>query len=265
MTKTYENLCGNAFLIHGTDPDPVEITNPVSTSPVLLVCDHAGQDVPQKLGTLGLSAAQLGLHIGYDIGAEIVARDLANRFGCTLVAQRYSRLVIDCNRPPGSAQSIPEVSDGVVIPGNINLSVADRGHREKCIFEPFARQCEMEIQREHHRAAFAIHSFTPQMGGKARPWDIGFLFRDACSRGDRLVSLCQALWPDLTVGKNQPYQIEDATDWFIPACAEARGIPHCLIEIRNDHLLNAEGCADWAARLYQLLSSFMEHTDATYP
>lgn len=264
LTNAQADTVGDILLTNGIDPDPVRVTNPHATAPLLLVCDHAGREIPEKLGSLGLSSTELGLHIAYDIGAETVANGLADRFGCTLIAQRYSRLVIDCNRPPGTAQSIPEISDGVMVPGNANLLPADRVLRERAIFAPFARQCEMEMQRSNHRFAFAIHSFTPRLGGNSRPWDIGFLYRHPCSQGDRLVALCQELWPDLKIGKNQPYQIEDATDWFIPVCAETRGIPHCLIEVRNDHLLTTAGCELWVERLYRLLSTFMEQANATH-
>ncbi|MGC1486594.1 MAG: N-formylglutamate amidohydrolase [Albidovulum sp.] len=264
MARSQVEGFADALLQKGVDPEPVQVTHPDAAAPLLLICEHAGRAIPEKLGTLGLSATAFDLHIAYDIGAKTVATSLAERFGCTLVAQRYSRLVIDCNRPAGSPQSIPQVSDEVMIPGNTNLSAAERALREKAIFAPFAERCEMETQRANHRFAFAIHSFTPRMGGKSRPWDIGFLYRAPCSRGDRLVALCRDLWPGLTIGENQPYQIEDATDWFIPACAEPRKIPHCLIEVRNDHLLTAEGCALWVERLYQLLSIFMEQTDATH-
>ena len=77
-----------------------------------------------------------------------------------------------------------------------------------------------------------------------------------------MVRLAKHLWPNLTIGENQPYMIEDATDWFIPVCAEPRALPHSLIEIRNDRLLDDRGCHDWAERLFNLLCTFMEdHND----
>jgi predicted N-formylglutamate amidohydrolase len=38
------------------------------------------------------------------------------------------------------------------------------------------------------------------------------------------------------LGINEPYEIEDASDYTIPVHAEPRGLPHVLIEVRNDHL-----------------------------
>ncbi|MGI9507791.1 MAG: N-formylglutamate amidohydrolase [Geminicoccaceae bacterium] len=253
------------LLVAHLDPPPVEEIRPSTPSPLLLICEHAGQAIPDRLGALGLSKDQCGLHIAYDIGAEKVARALAQSLGSALIMQRYSRLVIDCNRPPGSAQSIPVVSDEITIPGNADLSEGERREREMSIFEPYAERCQSRIGSSDVRFAFSIHSFTPEMSGEPRPWDLALLYRSPASQGDRLSTLARAMWPALHIGCNQPYQIEDETDWFIPVCAEPRGIPHCLIEIRNDHLLTDAGCLDWADRLHRLLSAFVEATDETDP
>ena len=105
-------------LLGADDPLPVTVLNPGARSPLLLVCDHASQTVPAALGGLGLPAAELARHIGWDIGAALVTAHLAERFDAAAVLSGYSRLVIDCNRAPGDAGSIPAVSDGTVIPGS---------------------------------------------------------------------------------------------------------------------------------------------------
>jgi len=74
-------------------------------SSFFLTCDHAGALVPRKLHSLGVSTEDLRRHIAWDIGAAAVAVKLAARLAAFLILQTYSRLVIDCNRPPGSAES----------------------------------------------------------------------------------------------------------------------------------------------------------------
>ncbi len=248
------------------DPFPVTVVNENARSPLLLVCEHAGQRIPQSLGTMGLNAEQRAMHIAYDIGAEKVARALAARFDCRLVLQRYSRLTIDCNRQPGLPNSIPEISDAIIIPANQNLTPAQKKQREVEIFRPFADRCQAEMARPEITLAFSIHSFTRQMAdGVSRPWDISFLYRSKHSQGDRIADLCQSQNPDLTVGRNQPYFIDEKTDWFVPVCAEPRQIPHALIEIRNDHIRTDAACNDWADRLFRLFSTLLEHQDAVNP
>ena len=264
MTQQAQNH--SALLTAGKDPQPVTVVNQHSTSPLLLVCEHAGRYIPKSLDNLGLSTEQRAAHIAYDIGAERVALGLAERFGCRLILQNYSRLVIDCNRRLNEPSSIPRISDTTPVPGNKNLGPGDIKQRQDEIFHPFAQRCQAEIARSEITHTFSIHSFTPQMsGGQPRPWDIGFLYRRAHSQGRRLSHLCASRWPGLTVGQNQPYSIDDTTDWFIPVCAEPRKIPHSLIEIRNDHIRTAQSCDEWAGRLVQLMSEFMEQPDAHHP
>ena len=74
------------------------------------------------LGDLGLSDAERQRHIGWDIGIAGVAERMSSALDAHLVAQRYSRLVIDCNRPPEAASSIPVISEATRVPGNEGLS-----------------------------------------------------------------------------------------------------------------------------------------------
>lgn len=245
-------------LLSDDDPAPVDLVRADSSGTVGLVCEHAGQAVPQSLGNLGLSAGEIDLHIGWDIGAEGVARGLSELLNAPLVIQRYSRLVIDCNRPLGAHSSIPEESDRIRILGNLNLSADQRRQREVEIFAPYAKAALSLSEKPGLQALFSIHSYTPNLSGAPRPWDIGFLYRATTSGGERLASLCKALWPELCVGRNEPYRIESDSDWFIPVCAEPTGLAHCLIEIRNDHIASAAGQADWAARLAKLITVFLE-------
>src|SRR5262245_64887950 len=91
---------------------------------VLVLCDHAGNDLPTPYGTLGLPASELGRHIAYDIGAAGVSRRLASRLGVPAVLTRYSRLLIDCNRGLDDPTLIMRLSDGAVVPGNRTLDAA---------------------------------------------------------------------------------------------------------------------------------------------
>lgn len=252
-----ENTLGGALLRSKIDPPATDLINPDADHPILLVCEHAGRHVPQSLNHLGLPSAAFDLHISYDIGAENLSRRLADKLGSTLILQRYSRLVIDCNRPVRVPSSIPEISDEIRVPGNSGLGEAERCQREDEIFAPFAASCMHHIAQPHIGAAFSIHSFTPVLAGQTRPWDIGFLYRSQASRGKELADLCAQTWPDLIVGYNDPYGIADDSDWFIPSCAEPRQIPHCLIEIRNDLISSDDDCAKWADRLHQLFTEFM--------
>lgn len=224
----------------------------------MLVCEHAGTAIPKRLDRLGLPAAELQRHIAYDIGAEGVARQLAEALDAPLFLQRYSRLVIDCNRPFDAADCIPEVSDQTVVPANLRLAERERRQRYIEIHQPFHRELAEFLDR---RAAtgrpttlVAVHSFTPRlMNGPERPWNIGVLSNRDRSFAERFLSSFQAGNPTLTSAHNQPYVVDDRSDYTIPVHGEARGLPHLLLEIRNDLIGEAEGQSKWASLIGEAL------------
>lgn len=246
-----ENLLGPR------DPAPVECVNADSAAPVMLLCEHAGRAIPAKLGDLGVSDKVLNSHRGWDIGAEAVARLLADLLEAPLILQRYSRLVIDCNRPIEAEDSIPPQSFGVQIPGNLNLTAAQRSARQSEIMAPLNAAIEDALALPR-LLAVSIHSFTPDVAGQARPWHAGFLTRSDRDTGRAMMGLIAAHRPDLHMDLNQPYQIDSSSDWFIPHFVEPRGLAHSLVEIRNDLIRDAGGVLEWAQLLANAFTQILE-------
>jgi predicted N-formylglutamate amidohydrolase len=243
-------------LLAADEPPPVTVYNADGGSPLLLVADHAGRTVPHALGRLGVATPDFDRHIAFDIGIASVGRMLADALGATLIQQNYSRLVIDCNRPPGAPTSIPEISELTPIPGNVGLTEADREARAGAIFWPYHRRIEAELERRRQTgeptALIALHSFTPIFKGAARPWHVALLY----NRDRRLAHRLLALFGrerGLVVGDNQPYFVSDTTDYTIPAHGERRGLPHALIEIRQDLIADDGGQRKWAGTLARVL------------
>ena len=260
MNAAVSGPVGEATLLREGDPEPVEICHAQAASPVLLLCEHAGQAVPRALDGLGLTDGAIDQHIGWDIGAEALARAISDRLRCPLILQRYSRLVMDCNRPPGSVGSVPEASDGVRVPGNIGLGPEDHARRRRAIFDPMNDAITAAFDAHPRRAAFAIHSYTRHFQGQDRPWDAGFLVRKDIPTAKGLMAAISAQAPELKLALNQPYQIDDGSDWFIPRHAETRGVRHTLIEVRNDHLRDAAGITRWADLLAHAMRLVLEET-----
>jgi predicted N-formylglutamate amidohydrolase len=247
-------------LLSPTDPNPFEIINKDSTHPLLLVCEHAGQAIPSRLRNLGISNSALDSHIGWDIGAANVTRQMARTLNAPAVLQRYSRLVIDCNRPADAPDAMPEISDGIEIPGNHTMDTGERTTRITEIFEPYQKAVEALLRTPSRRIVLSIHSFTQTMNGQHRPWEIGFLFRKDTETSRRLGQFLQDTLPDVTIGLNEPYQIDDASDWFVPQHGEVKGIPHSLIEIRNDQIDTAQGQSLWAGTLVAVIERYLKET-----
>jgi predicted N-formylglutamate amidohydrolase len=237
-------------LLAADEPPPFEWVNPQGTADAVLVCDHASNRIPRALGRLGLCADDLARHIAWDPGAAEVARGLALRLDAPLVLSNYSRLVIDPNRPLASPESIPERSDGTVIPGNLGLSTEARAERVATLFDAYHQAIAELLAGRTGRPTLllSIHSFTPHLGDEQRPWHAGVAY----GRDGRLTALLvPALRQpgDLLVGENLPYGVDDVHDYTLPTHGEGRGIAHAMIEMRQDGLADAAGIAAWVDRL----------------
>lgn len=254
-------LVSPSTILSASDPAPVSIVNAHSRMPVLLLCEHAGQVIPGCLNNLGLTRQVIDSHRGWDIGALAVARDVAAQLGAPLIIQHYSRLVIDANRPPESAHAVPAVVDGVTIPGNVGITQAQQRQRAKEIFAPLDDTITDIMRDLQPRGCFSIHSFTPVLGGVSRPWHAGFLSRRDTHTAQRLLEAITARQPDLLMAVNEPYQVDDETDWFIPRHAEPSGAAHALIEVRNDLIRTAEGAALWAGLIAEAITDVMQEEE----
>jgi predicted N-formylglutamate amidohydrolase len=236
---------------------PVHQANASGRSPFLFTCDHYGRLIPPSLGDLGLSEDELVRHIAWDIGIAGVAERLAAALDAHLIAQRYSRLVIDCNRPPRVASSIPILSEATTIPGNDGLSREMAEARRRAIFDPYHHAIDAIISQRQERqqptVLVALHSFTPVYAGIKRPWHIGTLYHRDPVLPPLLLKALRAEG-DLVVGDNEPYAVSDQTDYTIPVHAEARGLVNSGIEIRQDLIADEAGQMQWAERLTRILS-----------
>ena len=231
-----------------------EVLNPDGASPFVLTCDHAGRRIPERYRQLGLDDAVLRRHIAWDIGAADVTRRLSAYLDATAVFAGFSRLLVDCNRDLDHPTSIPGESDGIVVPGNLEVGPEDSADRVRRYFEPYHRALAGVLESHGARAGggppamVAMHSFTPIMDGYERPWHIGVLW----NRDPRLAKPLMALLSentDLVVGENEPYTGRDMAGYSIHHHGGAQGIPHVLLELRQDLVDTHHGAETWANRL----------------
>jgi predicted N-formylglutamate amidohydrolase len=252
------NNAGDTPLLLGhEDVPPIHEHNAAGRSPFLLTCDHYGRLIPKQLGDLGLTESELVRHIAWDIGIAGVAEALSRQLDAHLIAQRYSRLVIDCNRPPHAAGSIPLISEATTVPGNEGLAREAAEIRRAQIFDPYHRRIDDIIDDRRHAGLptvlISLHSFTPVYAGIARPWHIGTLYHRDTKLPPLLLKALRAE-ADLVVGDNEPYAVSDDTDYTIPVHGEMRGLLNTGIEIRQDLISDPFGEKSWADRLARILA-----------
>jgi predicted N-formylglutamate amidohydrolase len=225
------------------------LVNGNGTSPYVLVCEHANNLLPKSLGTLGLPVEDLQKHIAWDIGAEGVARLLSKLLDAPLALQRYSRLAYDCNRPPESDSAMPEMSEATVIPGNKNLSAADKMQRVENIYRPFhagvAHLLDGRACAGKATSMVTIHSFTKTYRGKDRSVELGILFDRDSRIADKLIKG----FPKTDARLNEPYGPKDGVMHTLNLHASPRGLKSVMIEIRNDLIASEREQNYWAQRL----------------
>ena len=243
-------------LLAADEPHPVAVTNARGRSPFVIVADHAGKYLPRRLQMLGLQAAECERHIAWDIGAGPVSCRIGEELGAVVIRQNYSRLAIDCNRPPGSETSMVELSEGTTIPGNVGLSKAQMEARIREIFQPYhdriAGELDLRQQAGRPTALIAMHSFTPVFNATARPWHVGVLYNRDPRFANILIEFLRRE-QGLVVGDNEPYSVSDESDYTLPVHGEQRDLPHVAIEIRQDLITDDGGQRKWAHLLAQLL------------
>jgi predicted N-formylglutamate amidohydrolase len=254
---------GGHTLLAADEPPPFMELGRQGQSNFVILVDHASSRIPRALGDLGLPSSELQRHIAWDIGALGVARRMAAALDAPLVAQNYSRLVIDCNRDPKVAASIPAVSELTEVPGNIGLSADEIAARRAEIFDPYHDHVRALLDERlaagRPTILVAQHSMTNIFKGQRREMHAAVLYnRDRRFAGLVLDRLRRET--DLQIGDNEPYFVSDETDYTIPRHGEARGLPHVEIEIRQDLIGEDAGQHAWA----QLITRALQHAERAF-
>ena len=164
---------------------------PTALAPVLLSCEHAANRFPSRTPVCRAERALLASHRGWDIGAWKLTRELAVGLETSAVGGRWTRTVIDLNRPVGDPTLIPAVVDGLVLSWNRRLSIGEVERRVREYHAPYHTEIDRLIERRLLRGIrpllLAIHSFTPRLtGGRSRPFDVGVLYEHHGTLAHRL-------------------------------------------------------------------------------
>jgi predicted N-formylglutamate amidohydrolase len=242
------------------DPPPFVILHEHGTAPALILCDHASRAFPRAMNRLGLPEPLSWQHIAWDIGAAELARGLSSALDAPAVLAGYSRLIVDCNRRPDDPEAFRERSDGWDIPGNRALGEFERRVRLACFFDPYHEAIAAMLAGFRARGVVplvvSVHSFTPAMGGVERPWHIGVLWDRDEGNARRLIADLRAV-EGLVVGDNEPYSGRHPSDYTIDHHAEAAGLPHVCIEVRQDQFESPAGTERWVRLLARLVGGLV--------
>jgi predicted N-formylglutamate amidohydrolase len=236
--------------------EPYHIEGAHRTARWVITCDHASNRVPPEVagGTLGLPPGDMARHIAYDVGAAGLARALGAALDAPVILSDFSRLVIDPNRGEDDPTLLMKLYDGSIVPANRTADAAEIERRLELFHRPYHRALERLIASREAPVLLAVHSFTPQFRGRPpRPWHVGVLYAADTRLALPLIARLNAE-PDLCVGDNQPYSGHLPGD-SLDRHGVQTGLPHVLVEVRNDLIGTPGQQAEWGARLAPMLDA----------
>ncbi|AXT25301.1 N-formylglutamate amidohydrolase [Ruegeria sp. AD91A] len=244
-------------LLQPTEAPAARVLNAHGRAPAVLICEHASRFIPAALGGLGLDEVAASSHAAWDIGALDLSVELMGALDAPLVHSRVSRLVYDCNRPPEREDAMPQVSEVFSVPGNMNLTDAQRAQRVRDVYEPFKQLVSSTLDsRREPPVVFTIHSFTPVYKGQPRSVELGIL-HDADDCAAQLM-LRHSEGSGLRVALNEPYSATDGVTHTLREHAIRRGLPNVMIEVRNDLIDSPKGVNRIAGLLMPILQSVIK-------
>lgn len=221
-------------LEQGRDTPPAILINGAGQAPLLIVCEHASNHIPALYGGLGLNAEAAASHAAWDPGAGAVAEAMSRDLDAPLVAGTVSRLVYDCNRPPDAPDAMPARSERFDIPGNRDLSAADKAARVAAVYRPFETLLAQTIAAAKVPPVLVtVHSFTPTFRGEARRVELGIVHDTDRRFADAMLD-CATRHTRLDTRRNDPYGPEDGVTHTLKRHGIANGLQNVMIEIRND-------------------------------
>lgn len=234
------------------------------SSGLLILCDHAENTLPEAYGTLGLKAQDLHRHIAYDLGAAAVAERLAETLGAPAVLSSFSRLLVDPNRGLDDPTLIMQISDGLVVPGNVGLGAEEIRARIERYYLPYHQAIEQAIEAAvaagKPPVLVSVHSFTQAWKGVPRPWAVGVLWDKDPRLPLPLLAALRSI-PGVEVGDNVPYSGQLKGDTLY-CHGTGHGLAHALVEVRQDLILGPEGQAAWAMHLAAALRKVLRDEGA---
>ena len=253
------------------------LLNSNSTSPIILLCEHAENKIPEALGNLGLSDPSiLEYHHLWDRPTKPITLGLAKKLGCTALLGNYARIVVDLNRAEniGSTASdlidvlpnfnhiIPEVYFDLDIPGNQGLTEAETKARLNTYYFPFHKEVANQINRIQKMGKtpfiFSIHSFTENPGLQIpkRPWDIGLLYDQYEDAAHLFSDFIEKNNPEMNVGHNQPYNLKEIKLGGVIQHGQNNHLPYLLVELKNEAFLRGDHTTEmWVDIFASILTS----------
>ncbi|AKU92541.1 N-formylglutamate amidohydrolase [Vulgatibacter incomptus] len=183
--------------------DAYEALEGAPDATVFLTCEHASERLPEGYAWHGDDARLVGTHWAFDLGARELVFDLAEAMRAPAVLSRFSRLLVDPNRPEDSETLFRAEAEGAAVALNRDLTDAERTRRIDRFYRPYHRALDARLAAHGAPVLFSIHTFTPVYEGAIRPMEVGVLFDTQDELAEGVAAAIRAA--GFVTAMNEPY------------------------------------------------------------
>ena len=190
---------------------------------LILSCEHGGNYVPEEFEALfEKNSTVLQTHRGIDFGTAHLFDELKGFFDYS-IKNELCRLLIEFNRSLHHQQLFSEFSKGLNASKKKKLYEQYHLYRNNVI-------SEIPTQSKNSTYHLSLHSFTPEMNGSARNFDVGILYDPSRKEEKKWAYVMKKNFvkEGLVVRMNQPY------------LGKADGLTSALRAQFGDHYLGIE-------------------------
>ena len=232
--------------------DAVEEIEGDPAAALVLTCEHASAELPSPWTWPDEDHWLVDTHWGSDIGAAAFTRRFARLMNAPAVLSRFSRLLIDPNRPLDSETLFRRNAEGRTVRLNEAILDVDRERRIDRFYQPYHSAVRAVVERSRGDTVFSIHTFTDNYEGQPRALEVGVLFDHDEEPAGRLVRHLKKA--GFRVAPNEPWSGKDGLAYS--AVRHAREFGRCALEIeaRQDLIVQESFAARLAAALVDFFS-----------
>jgi len=207
---------------------------------LVFTCEHASNVLPEPWRWPEADRWLVDTHWASDIGAGAFTRRVAGLMNAPAVLSKFSRLLVDPNRPLESDTLFRQSADGRQVHLNEIMLETERQERIDRFYEPYHAAVGAMVQRSRGDTVFSIHTFTDDYEGDKRVLELGVLFDDDEEPAYRLIEHLEGA--GFHVMANEPWSGKDGLAYS--PVRHAREYGRCALEIEaRQDLIVQEGFA----------------------
>ena len=231
---------------------------------VLLTCEHATNRLPPGYQWHDDDRWLVNQHWALDLGIARITKALADELGATAVLSRFSRLLVDPNRPSSAPDLFREVADGRLVQLNQGLAPEERSSRMQRFYNPYHQAIDDVMESMDGVFLLSLNSFTPVYEGAPPRWmEIGVLFDDEDELAAEVAPAVRA--HGLVTALNEPYSGKGGQMFAAQSHAARHGWRALEIEVRQDRAVNPGYRKRIVSALAEMTRCALEHIDNPAP